>query len=413
MALSYLQARRGYLTWYELFLSPLAKEDSASLLELMERRAEGFSFASEELTAATHPYLRAELHEERIAAVDSLLHQIEGDLEIANTLWSILVTLGNEPAADFDRLMPPIIKNPRLESTYHRIRSQIPGKMEQTARYYQGVVYQLPLQRPAPLEEAVANLLYEIEDAVTVIQDRTASVSNRLISYLISQGKSQWKEVLAGIEILQGTQKAGNIGWGFEDKVRPELGGIAGVLRNILINMVEKILLVVEKNDLVRYVMADWLDDIREATPQDSQRILQRHIDHLYQIETLRNKELPIWLKDAVDVSRVHDCADHIMKLGDNYERLALQLKRLGILVSANPLFHHASLQSAGFALQVGLIGTLVFAGYDHLDEGSRALNITEGIREYLINHLPVSTETHALAENIKANSIREPIVPA
>lgn len=413
MALSYFQARRGYLTWYELFLSPLTREEGESLLELLERRSEGFSFASEELTAATKPYLRSERHSERIAAVDSLLHQIEGDLEIANTLWNVISTLAKEPKAEFDNLLPPLVKNTRIESTYNRVRGQIPARIEQTARYYQGVVYQMPLLRPTSVEEAVTDLLYEIDDTLRVINERACSVTLRLAQYLILHGKTNWDSVLAGIELLRGTQKAGNIGWGFEDKVRSEMTVLAGTLRDILINMVEKILLVVEKNDLVRYVIADWLDDIKETNAEETHHIIETHIHQLYQTDIFRNIELPVWLKDATDVARIHECADHILKLGDNYERLSLQLKRLGILISANPLFHHPLLQSAGFAVQVGLMGTLVFAGYDHLDEGSRALNITEGIREFLINHLPVSAETLQLAENIKSNTIRESILPA
>ncbi|MCL4876021.1 MAG: hypothetical protein KJ064_05160 [Anaerolineae bacterium] len=407
MALSYLQARRGYMTWYELFMSPLVKEDSGTLIEMVERRAEGFNFASEELTAATKSYLQAERHEERIAAVDSLLHQIEGDLEVANILWTILVALENEPEAEFDTLLPPLIKSPRLDSTYNRTRSQLPARLEQTARYYQGAVYQLSLPRPGNLEAAIDDLVYEIEDTISVINECTERVSLRLIKYLMFHGKANWRAVQEGVELLRGTQKAGDIGWGFEDKVRPEFGLLAGALRTLLVNIVEKVLVIVEKNDLIRYVIADWLSDVKDAHTEDAAQVVRNHINQLYQTETFRTKELPIWLRDATNVEQVQECADHIMKLGDNYERLTLQIKRLGILINANSFFRHPLLQSAGFAVQVGLIGTLVFAGYDHLDEGSRALNITQGIREYLIGHLPVSSATLQLAEHIKMNAIR------
>ncbi len=407
MALSYLQARRGYQTWYELFLSPLVKEEAESLLEMVERRAEGFNFASEELTAATRPYLQSERHEERIAAVDSLLHQMEGDLEMANILWRVMTRLENEPAAEFENLLPMLVKSTRLDSTYQRIRSQIPARIEQTARYYQGAVYQLPLPRPNHLDAAVADLVYEIEDAMSVIEERSHSVALRLTHYLLFHGRANWRSVMDGVQLLRGSQKAGDIGWGFEDKVRPELGLLAGILRNLLINIVEKVLVIVEKNDLIRYVISDWLNDVRETDLEDTAEILATHIEQLYQTELFLEKDLPIWLRDATTIEQIHDCANHVMKLGDNYERLALQIKRLGILISANSLFHHPLLQSAGFGVLVGLIGTVVFAGYDHLDEGSRALNITQGIREYLIQHLPVSPATLQLAEHIKNNAIR------
>jgi hypothetical protein len=126
---------------------------------------------------------------------------------------------------------------------------------------------------------------------------------------------------------------------------------------------------------------------------------LYTYLGHLYQTEVFRQKILPLWLKDPIDPQRVQATSAAVRQIGANFGRLALLIKRINERLETSSLFQDSILASTGYALQVGLLGVLIFAGYDHLDEGSVALNITQGIKETLITQLPISAETRLASE--------------
>ena len=417
MASQYPQARRAYLEWYSLLLSPpdSGEPGGQSAIEQIESRVDGLNFASEEFTQATKPYLEAEDQTLRMAALDSLLHQIEGDLEIATTLWSIVDSAeANTQEDDLNEHIMRSTRSVQLTTTYRRLITEIPAKLEDTAQLYRAATRSdgsgASAHRPDDLEGALDDLRYEIEDTIGIINDRAVSIGLRLLRDILTLGQAEWIAVAKAVDLLKGHEKAGNVGWGLEDDVAMVVSGIAGALRGVLINIVEKVLIVIEKNDLVRYTIADWLEDLRDSASQKDRRVhFSDLLEQLYQTRQFRNQDLKIWLKDAVDVQGIHRAADEIMHLGDNYDRMANQIRRLGTALGVASLFVNPVLLSMGLALQIGLLSTLVFAGYDHLDEGARALNITRGVKEVLINEIPVSRFTIQLAEKIRNNQIRTP----
>jgi hypothetical protein len=240
------------------------------------------------------------------------------------------------------------------------------------------------------------------------VTERALSVGLRLTRDLFTLGSAQWAVALKAVDLLQGQEKVGNIGWGLEDEVASVASGLAGSLRSVLVNVVDKILVIMEKNDLVRYTITDWLGELKEVEAGERKPRLTMLVEQLYQTQVFREQDLHVWLSDATDVARIHQAADEIMHLGDNFDRLANHTRRLGTTLSISSIFLSPVLMSVGLSLQVGLLSMIVFAGYDHLDEGSRALNITRGVKEVLINTLPVSQQTLMKAEAIKATKLRE-----
>lgn len=399
----YNHARRGYFQWFGQLLSPPNPEGDQYLQDLVESSVSGFLFASEELVAATRTYLRAADHSFRMAALDSLLRQIEGDIAIANLLWAVMEA--SEENEDLpEEQLTRTYRKVNLNETFQRLFAEIPPHMENVAVYFQTPAGET--HRPKDLASAVEDLKNEIEDTTDLIHERSQRIGIRLARSILAD--QEWSAIQRGINLLQGQQKVGDIGWGLEDEVSLASSGLAGAIRNLLIDALEKILLLVENNDIVRYTIGDWLEELSELDANARNDKLPILLDQLYQTEYFRNKTLPIWLRDALNVERIHRTADQIMQAGDNFDRLAAQIKRIGLVLDSTPIFDHPRLVGAGLALKIGLLSTLVFGGYDSLDEGQRALNVSQGVKEILITTLPVTRQTLTLAVDLQKRVIRD-----
>jgi len=413
--MSYTQARQAYLEWYGHLLTPpevspehvrRSGNESLAALAVLEDRVDGLNYASEELTHATQTYLEAEDPAQRMAAVDSLLHQIEADLEVANLLWQVAEEAEEDAALN---VVKRSVRGARIVGSLRRLAAEMPPSIEQTAESYELKRSVRMESRPTELAAAVDDLRFEIEDTLSLINDRANTVGLRLVRDVMTLGQKEWVAVMKAVDLLRGNEKVGDVGWGLEDEVKEAVTGIASVLRGTLVNIVEKILLVIQKNDLIRYTIADWLEQLKETEDNQGRKFqFSSLLEQLYQTQTFRELELDIWLQDAIEVAGIHTAADEIMHLGDNFDRLTTQAKRLSGLLSMGAIFANPVLMTIGFALQIGLLGTVVFAGYDHLDEGTRALNITRGIKEILIADIPISKQTRQKASNISTGHIRE-----
>lgn len=390
----YSHAQRGYLEWYSHLTSPLDlsagvdlnQDGRVTAFELIEYRYNGFTLAGEDLIAATRGFLQSENHAERLAAVESLLVQIEGDLAAADLLWQVIaVPAVNENEDDQYLALTRLLKNTPLRQVSMRLLYDLPPQFPVlTSRYAL-----TPAQPEVNLsyEEALRHLTFEIVQTVDAISQQAFQGSTRLSQHIFKYGKTEWESVLEGIDLLRGQQRTGSIAWGLEDQIN--LGGLAGELRSLLVNIITRLLLIVEHNDLVRYTIADWLDDLK-ATPdeQDADHI-KRLLEHLYQTPAFQT-HLSGWLQHVTSSEALYLASQQVRQLGENFTRLALLIRQLGEKAAHVPFFRSPLLQSTGYALQVGLLGILVFAGYDHLDEGTVALNVTEGIKEILVTQLDV-----------------------
>lgn len=403
MPLTYAAARRGYLEWFEHLLSPVDADTDAEVLSLLADRVDGFTYAAQEFAAMTIPHLQAGEDSLRSAALDSLLNQVEGDLAAANFLWDII---GESESADLtESIKRPSTRSHNLMMTVRRLATEIPPSLEDAA-----ATYQIAPRRAAGVtnrDNAVADLQAEIEDTIDLITERTNTIGMRLIRDILSIGNTEWRAVLAAVDLLQGNQKVGNVGWGLEDIVPRGAMSLAGVLREVLVNIVQKLLAIIEKNDLVRYTIAEWLEDIHETPSENRKGKFTTLLDQLYQAQYFREHTLPVWLGDALDPASILEASGRVRAIGDNFDRLSLGISQVENIVNAAGLFGNPTLKSVGLSLQVALLCTLIFAGYDHLDEGARGLNIAAGVKQVLIETLPVTRRTIELADNLQRRTVR------
>jgi|GEM_PF-4350557 len=410
---NYTAARTAYLEWYGHVITPqvvdpddVVRSGSSTgelALTRLAERVDGFALASEELTEATRQYLTASNDSQRMEAVDSLLHQIEGDMAIANLLWDV-VDRASEENAQQD-IVRSTIQQP-TKSTMRRLMSEMPISLDGESQPTD-VVRSATISSPKDIDSALENLRFEIEDTIDLVYERTLNIGSRLTRDILSLGHGQWPLILQAVDLLQGNEKAGNVGWGLEDEVKAVTAEVASGLRSVLINVVEKILIIIEKNDIIRYTMTDWLEELQNTDSPNRKLKLTSLLQQLYQTESFRRHDLDVWLQDAQEIDKIQYVTDAVIALGDNYDKLANQVRRLSGLIGVGSLFLNPVLLSVGLALQIGLLGTLIFAGYDHLDEGQRTLNITRGVKELLIQELPISRKTIERAENLRLKTVR------
>jgi hypothetical protein len=317
-------------------------------------------------------------------------------------IWQVIEDTDEDEALE---TLTRSVRGSQLRQTLRHLASDIPPSIERGETV---VTRAAPHQRRSPsLQDALSDLRFEIHDTLDLINDRTNNIGIRIIRDILSMGAGKWGNILRAISLLQGHEKAGDVGWGLEDEVDDFIQELASGLRGTLVNVVDKILIVIEKNDLVRYTIADWLEDLRDADQEKRKNHFAGLLEQLYQTKTFREHDLNIWLQDAVLVERIHQATDEIMALGDHFDHLANQVRRLSAIISTGSVFATPTLLSVGFALQVGLLSTLVFAGYDHIDEGTRMLNLTRGIKQVLMERLPVSAQTIEHAERLRSRAIR------
>jgi hypothetical protein len=257
------------------------------------------------------------------------------------------------------------------------------------------------------LDEALEDLRLEVGQTLALVNERTGALGLRMIRDVLNVSQSDELALEKAIELLQGTEKAGKVAWGLEDQVPPLCRILARHLRITLVNSVSRLLILMEKNDLVRYTMAGWLQDLRETAPAERPARFAFLLEQLYQTQSFQNHDLPLWLRDAGEVARVHQAAQAVQALGENFEAFSSHIRRLNASLTASDLLVNPHLMSVGLALHVGLLACFIFAGYDYLDEGARALNLTQGVKEVLINTLPVSEHTRLEAELRRSHRIR------
>lgn len=405
---NYRSARKNYLNWYSHLLSPLELENEGQdPLNLLENRLEALNFASEALAHATQPLLHAEIPAFRLAAADSLLHQIEADLAIAQALWLMIDGLTDDlNGFALIEKWASALRASDLRAQWRDLSSHLAVTIDQVAQTYQTIRpnFESP---PQGIMLEVALLAAEAQNAVEHISQRTSTVGLRLVRDILAAGETDWKVITYAIDILQGHQHLADVGWGFEDQVSLTASGLAGGLRATLTNVILRILLIIEDNDLVRYTISDWLTQLHEQPSPERKQIFETLLEQLYQARAFCEKDLPIWLQDALQPEPVHRANERLIRLTDNFERFSNRIKLASSRAHTNLALQQSLFIEAGMALQVGLLAMLVFSGYDFTDEGAHTLNLAEGVKQILIEELPVSRQTIELAENIRLGIIR------
>ncbi len=395
MPAHYNNALSAYFEWFSHLMIPPDVDDNGgrAMLNHLADRVDGFAVASEDLTKAAQTFLDAPGHRYQLQAIDSLINQIEGDLAIANMLWDIISRLDSE--ADTLQIIGQSFRRHSLRDVYRALRVDMTPIQERSAQ-------SSSIAKDADnLTAALDQLRYEIDNTLDVVRERATTVGLQLVRDTFQTVNNDQAIIDRAITLLRGHQQVGDVGWGLEDDVPSDAWSLTGGLRSVLVNVVEKILIIIEKNDLVRYIIADWLAILLDQSPSVRRNQFQAMLEQLYQINLLRDPTLDIWLQDAIQAERANACAQEIAQLATSFDHLASQIRQAGAHIQQADMFQNPRLQHVGAALQVGLLATLVFAGYDHIDDGSRTLNVIRGVREVLIEDLPVSPSTRRQADNL------------
>jgi len=400
--MQYKQARQGYLEWYSHFLSPFEEGEGQTLFDPLLERLEGFLLAEETLSELLFAALAHADGTRRLAALDALLSLLEAEATLAELIWEFIL------APDDKKIkVREALRGRRLQKALYRLNLALPSHENVFGERFSYADLQDADRRPATLEQAVADLRFEVDETLSTLQEETFTGSLRLLRDLLSLYQHAPDAYQQGLDLLRGQMSLGKIAWRLADDFPPEARHLVDSLRSLLVQMTQKVLAIIEKNDLVRYTLDDWLKNLPKDDLQAASEGLKTRLEQLYQIEHFRRVLLPIWLEDATQISPIHICADAIMSLGLNFDALATHLKYTALTLSNLTLFRHPSLASVGAGLQLGLLGTLIFAAYDHLDEGGRALNLANGVKEVLLTGLPVSRQTQERAESIASRRLR------
>ncbi|NJL94403.1 MAG: hypothetical protein HC915_12110 [Anaerolineae bacterium] len=401
---TYAVARRGFFDWFSHLITTPEPENpadpDASLVEALEHKLDGFNFASDQLLEATLPYYRHEDTSHRAAALDNLLYQMEAQLQVALFVWQIINAVDDETdtASINQRVLEAFRPHP-LARAFRRLLLEIPPTFQESLALYTAAPQMSPPSQT--LEDALDELRFEIAETLDIVQQRTKRVGLRLVRSIL-QGEGQPEaptQQSAAIELLRGQQNLGNSGWGLEDAVPPTLSGLAAMVRQVIINGLERLVLLIESNELIRHTISDWLTELSTASPSARQALLETLLEQLFQTQHFQERQLPEWITDATHVGRIQTASHQIDQLGVNFERLSSQVMHLCRTLEDAELFQHPLLRSTGNALRDGLLGIIIFAGFDHIDEGNHTLNLARGIKEVLVRELPVSAQTILLAD--------------
>jgi hypothetical protein len=144
-----------------------------------------------------------------------------------------------------------------------------------------------------------------------------------------------------------------------------------------------------------RKKVADWLEELKKE-PKDEGGVIAGLVNRLYRPDSIGN-EVNNWLEaNQVEVATINGAAESVQGLGQKYEVKSDQagkvLIAIGIIKSLPvPFVKIPQLQTLFAAVSLGILGYVLFTGYDHVDSGRIqflkrfGINIpdrVEGIRE-------------------------------
>jgi hypothetical protein len=237
---------------------------------------------------------------------------------------------------------------------------------------------------PADPDAAKRELKDTAELTTDTISQRVVETGSRLLIDLIFQ--TDWLKVLGGTVMTREDISAQL------DKAQEGVGALAqkamSTAEKTLLNSYDKMLAMLGKDgqDVARKKVQEWLEQIEKEQEEDKKvGLLGKAVANLYQVESL-NQEMEGWLTETqAEVTKINEGTEQVDLLADKFIALVGQVQTVAKVLSFVKLVPIPVVLTIYVGFQVGLLATLVYAGYDYI--GHKQVNfadITKGVAQII-----------------------------
>ncbi len=384
---TYQEAIQDYVARFDTLFQAPAKGGPATTrgtadgpIERLIEKADGIAEASSNVLTLAEPYLESDDYNEREGISADLLAQAAAELQLA---FELLQVAAEEEQGEAIAKGGPTraARGAALSDTVRAMRKTLESPLSAGQPV---AVRKAVRAMPADPDVAKRELKDTAELTTDTISQRVVETGSRLLIDLIFQ--TDWLKVLGGTVM---TRKDIS-----EQLAKAEEGASALAQKAIstaektFLNAYDKMLAMLGKDgqDLARKKVQQWLEQIEKEQEEDKKiGILGKAVANLYQVDSL-NAEMEGWLAETqAAVTKINQGTEQVDLLADKFISLVGQVQLVAKVLTFVKLVPMPVVLTIYVGFQVGLLTTLVYAGYDYIGHKQVGfVDITKGVAQII-----------------------------
>jgi hypothetical protein len=387
---TYEEAAQDYVAQFSALLDipegvPAAAKRGAGdvPVEPLVERAEAIAEVSEKMVPLAKEYLESEdpLYREGVSA--QLINQAAAELRLAAELLQI--------AEDEEKEAVP--KAATRSSRGAGLRSAIETlELSMQTNLSDGLAAAVRKTRaaeekPATMDDAKKGLQTSVDKATKKISEKVVEFGGD-IAFDLAIG-TEWTAVFEGAAMLA----RGEIRQKMEEakKGAKSLAARAvGAAQKTVLNVYDKLLALLGKDaeDKARQQIQTWLKKIKDDGKIE---VFDNLVANLYRVDTFK-KDMEEWLtKTKAQMDAITKTTGEVDGLSDKFGVLTDQMGTFEDVLGFAKFIKIPQVMAVLFALRVGLLATLVYAGYDYIGyKQVNFLDITKGVAQVIQENLGI-----------------------
>lgn len=376
---TYSEALAAYTTQLRgMFSAPAGMAPSAGVargagvevpVDVLADRAENMVTASRTLGNLTVPFLESESQPVREAAEMKLLAQANAELEVA---LALLEATGNEASGE----TTGTTRGGRTTASQQAINRligvlEIPLEMGMTPFVEESIARGV---KSKDIPSACKALKDQVEFSLDTIVRQAARSSSRALDTLLSLDTSLLQQ---GVALLDkgAADLLAKISSGLNDLLQR----LSKAAMQLLLQAYDWVLALIGKDTekVARMKIKEWIDDLRpdHNTPDDTPKLATELVKRVFNPAAVTVDLNERMARSKADLDALNKMVENVETIGANYEAKTKQAETFLKLVGAVkmlplPVDKLPYVQVAMAAVVLGLMGYVLYAGYDHVDTG-------------------------------------------
>jgi hypothetical protein len=351
--------------------------------DLLAERAAALADLSEELGSQTSAYLDSDSLPERQAAEIKMLAQANAEMEVASALFAA-VEEEARPSKESSRAGGAIASAAR---SVDDLASILEAPLEEGLAPFMHIESS---RLPAVPEEALAQLQDQVRRSLKDISRQASKTSSQALDTLFSLDSEKLKKAIQPInkEISEVVEKLANF---LNDKIKSLLRTAV----RLLLQAYDWVLALIGKDaeEKARKKVQEWIEELRNShkSNDDNPDLAEKLVSGLFATEMI-NTDVANWAKECkATTDATNQATDAVRVLSESFAVKADRTQRFlktiegipGVVAMAGTAlaaFNPGAGAAVAAALPtvevlrgaviLGLMGYILFTGYDHVDSG-------------------------------------------
>jgi hypothetical protein len=337
--------------------------------ETLAERSEKLTEISRRLGEMTTDYLEADGRVLGEAAEMKLLAQATAEFEVARALLEIAE---NEARGTVSARTTRASRTAAIGRSINELTGVLETPLEAGMQPFMGKPAHQSERRPTDIEQPGERLQDEVDKTLRRISHRAGTVGWHAARDLLLMDTAA---LVQGVALI--SQDAAQL----LDRAVAGLAGLALRLASsalrLLLHAYEWVLALLGKDTEQQALsqVKHWLDELVKEQKDNEQveGIFENIVDRLYNVQAIKS-EVTGWLKDTqADMESLTKTAEIVIGLAEKYRVKTDQVERFLKVVTLSkkvPLVNTPYGQLITSAVTLGLLGYVLYAGYDHVDSG-------------------------------------------